>query len=119
MSNPEYKTRSNLGAEKKAQIRYSDERGADGVSEPVLVQGEVLTGDFTAGAILVGKGSLLRIRVAATAYIAFSSLASLGVVSSSTTPALELFTAGTYLVRAREDYLRSSAALARVEKTEQ
>lgn len=118
MSDPMYKTRTNIGAEKKDQIKYSDERGAGSVTEAVLVQGEVITGDFTAGAILVGKGSLLRIRVAATAYVAFSESSALGAVASSTSPALELFTAGTYLVRAREDYMRSSAALARVEKTE-
>lgn len=88
------------------------------VSAPVLVQGTVVdlsSVNYSTAAVEVTPGSLMRIRIAAaTAYIAFSDDSTLGAVSSSTTPGLEL-EVGTHLVRATAKFMRASANPARVE----
>lgn len=66
--------------------------------------------------VQIGKGKLLRIRVAATAYISFAPLGTAFSAPSITTDkTIELFTAGTYLVVAEDELLFSSAAIARLE----
>lgn len=83
------------------------------VTGDVIYPGRVVTDDASAAGVFVGNGSLCRIRVTATTYVAFG-ISSIGSVSSSTSPGLEL-TAGTWLVAASNDYIRSSAALTRLE----
>lgn len=66
--------------------------------------------------IFVGKGNLLRLRVAATAYISFMAKGgTFSAPTSSTDKTIELFTAGTYFIVAENDVLCSSAAIARLE----
>ena len=100
--------------------RFLDDARSDKVTGDVLCQGTVITDDLTT-ARFVGKGSLLRIRVTALTYIACrASDADLsGAVSVTTSPGLELPTAGTYLVTASEDWIKASANPARVEKLSQ
>ena len=97
------------------QAEHLDGASARKSTGDVLCAGRLLTADISAAGRYVGTGSLLRIRVTATTYLAFSDDSAIGAVSSSTDPGLELFTAGVYLVTATGDWLRGSAAVARLE----
>jgi len=80
----------------------------------ILIPGKLVTQDASAAGVQVGKGKLLRIRVAAATFLAFGK-SDIGAVSGTTDPGLELATAGVYLVLATDEYLRCSANPARIE----
>lgn len=90
-------------------------KGAKKVTDSVLVPGTVITADISAAGVLVGKGNLIRIRISAATFVAFGSSPSMAAVTSSTSPGLELNTAGTYMINATDDFIRASANPARVE----
>jgi len=74
----------------------------------------LITADTSSAARFVGAGCLLRVRVAAATFLAFGD-STLGAVSSSTATGIELNDAGTYLIVAAADYVRTSANVARME----
>lgn len=94
-----------------AKTGYNTEK----VTGDVLSQGRVVTEDISAAGVLVGEGKMIRIRVTAQTYIQFGKVSTMGAVTSGSSPALELNTAGTYLVCAEFDYIRASANAARLE----
>lgn len=96
------------------QAEHLDPANAKKTTGNVLVPGRLVTADTSAAARYVGKNSLLRIRVTAATFVAFGSDA-LGAVSVATDPGLELNDAGVYLVTATDDWVRTSAAVARME----
>jgi hypothetical protein len=97
------------------QDEYVLSAGARKVMNDILVPGDVITTDISAGGVAVGKNNLVRIRVAAATFVAFSDDSAIGAVSITTTPAIELPVAGTYLLVATGKYIRASAAAARLE----
>lgn len=99
------------------QEQHLDSAQAKKVIGDLLVPGTVVppATDISAAAIQVGKGNILRIRVAAQTYVAFSADPALGAVSATTSPGIELNTAGVYLVVATEEFVRASANPARLE----
>ena len=103
------------GKDKIEQLQHQDEAGAKKVMGDVLVPGRVIppTTNISNDPELVGKGNICRIRVAAQSYVAFGD-ESLGTVSVTTTPGLEL-AIGVHLVVATDDFIRMSANPARIE----
>ena len=105
------------GPSKILQDEHLDEANAQKVVSGILVPGEVVTDDISSAGVLVKKGSLLRISVSSTTYIAFGA-STIGAVSNTTSPGLEL-QSGVYLVCATDDYIRASADADRLEIIEQ
>jgi hypothetical protein len=103
-----------IGQETLNQVEHIFNAGAKLVMGGVLIPGDVITADPSAAPVLVGIANVLRIKVAATTYLAFYPDTSVTVVSSTTSPALML-DAGTYLVVATDEFLVMSAAPARLE----
>lgn len=103
------------GPEVMLQDEYVLSANARKVMNDVLVPGAVITDNISSGGVAVGKGNLIRIRVAAATFVAFSDDPAIGTVSSTTNPGLELPVAGTYLVVATGKYVRASANAARLE----
>jgi len=101
------------GKDKIEQLQHQDEANAKKVMGDILVPGEVITDNVSTASVQVGKGNICRIRVTAQAYVAFGD-DSLGAVSATTSPGLELQT-GTHLVVATDDFIRMSADPDRLE----
>lgn len=102
------------GAERVRQDEHMDEALSKKCVTGILTPGTIITADISSAPRLVGKGNICRIRVTATTYVAFGD-DSLAAVSVATSPGLELFSAGTYLIAARANFIRASAAAARLE----
>jgi len=79
-----------------------------------LMPQTLITSDISAAPVLVGTGNICRIRVTTTTYINFGTN-TMTAPTSATQGALELFTAGTYLVVASNSYIMASSNPARVE----
>lgn len=103
------------GQETINQVEHVTDAGAKLMMGGVLVAGDVITDDVSAAGVKVYSGSICRIEVSATTYVAFGADPSMGAVSVTTTPALKLSTAGVYLVVATDDFIRASAAFTRME----
>lgn len=101
------------GQESKEQVRYLDQLGSDAVTGDVLGPGEVITDDTSLAGVLVKWGSILRIEAAAGTYIAFGDSA-IGAVSATTSPGFK-HPGGFILINATDNFIRSSAALTRLE----
>jgi hypothetical protein len=101
------------GQETINQIEHIEEMGARAVSSPVNAPGKVISTDTSAAGVFVGLGSILRIEATAGIYIAFGDSAN-GAVSASTSPGFK-HPGGYVLLNATDDFVRSSAALTRVE----
>jgi hypothetical protein len=101
------------GQEVRDQVEHIDSAGAKLVYQGCLVPGQVITDDTSSAARLVGAGSILRIQVGADTYVAFGD-DQLGAVTASTSPGLKL-PAGYHTVIATSDWIRTSAALTRLE----
>ena len=97
------------------QEEHFDVANSKKVTGDVLAPGKLVTADTSAAGRLVGKNSLCRIRVTLTTYVAFGNSNTMAAVTSTTDPGLELFAAGVYLVTATDDFIRTSAAVARLE----
>jgi hypothetical protein len=102
------------------QDEHFDVADSKKVTDGVLAPGRVVTADISATPILVHKDSLCRIRTTATTYVTFGNPDNAGdpvtaAVTSATTPAIELFGAGVFLVTATADFIRASLAVARLE----
>lgn len=112
--------KKSLSPGKMNNERYLDDARSDKVTGDVLCQGEVISANITT-ATYVGKGSLLRIRVASATFIACRATAAelSATVDATTSPGLELNSAGVYLITASEDYIKASANPARIEKISQ
>lgn len=95
------------------QDEHLDAANARKVTEGVIIPGDVKTDDASAAGVYVGKGNICRIEVTADTYVAFGADA-IGAVDSSTSPASKL-KSGISQVVATDDYIRSSAALTRLE----
>lgn len=104
---------ANRGPNVIVQREHQDQAAARKTMGDILVPGMVITADPSIAPRLVGEGQICRIRVASTVYVAFGN-DSLGAVSSTTSPGLELET-GTHLVVATGDWIRMSAAPTRLE----
>lgn len=106
------------GQETVNQVEHIRQAGAKLVMDGVLVPGDVVAADTSAAGVLVKAGSICRIQVTADTYVAFGP-DSIAAVTSSTTPALKLVGVagrdGVYMVVATDDFIRSSAALTRLE----
>lgn len=99
-------------------LEYIADANAQKVSNPVLCVGTVPASAAPESVpILVGIGNLIRIRTTGTSsiYIAFGASTAMGQPSVTTTPAIELFGAGVWLINATDNFMASSAALARIE----
>jgi hypothetical protein len=103
------------GPERQLQDEYVLSADARKVISGILVAGDVVTSDISAAGVKVGKGSILRIRVGAATFVAFSDDPTIGTVSVTTTPGLELPAAGTYVIVATGIYVRASANAVRLE----
>ena len=103
----------NRGPNVITQREHLDAAGSRKIAGPILIPGAVVTDNTSAAPVLVREGNICRIRVSATTYVAFGD-DSLGVVDATSSPALELG-AGTHLVAATDDYIRTSAAVLRLE----
>lgn len=109
------KLRKVRGSESITQLEHLDAAGSKIVTQGILVPGEVISADISAGGVLVGEGSICRIKVTADTYISFGNdPASMPAVTSATTPGL-LLPAGIHLVVATDEFIRASAAVARLE----
>lgn len=110
------------GAERVRQDEHMDEALSKKCVTGILIPGTLITDNITTAPRLVGKGNVCRIRITAgnaPAYIAFGddpTAAPLNApITSATDPGLELFSAGTYLVVSRGDFIRSSSVATRFE----
>jgi len=101
------------GQETLNQIEHIEEVGARAVMGDVLAPGDVITDNASAAGVYVGAGSILRIQAPADTYIAFGE-STIAAVDSSTSPGFK-HPGGYVLLNATDDYIRSSAALTRVE----
>lgn len=108
------KNRSNtVGQEVINQNEYLDQTGSKAVTGDVLAPGKVITADASSAGVLVGKGSIVRVQATADTYIAFGPVG-IAAVSVATSPGFK-HPGGYVLLNATDDYMRSSAALTRVE----
>lgn len=80
----------------------------------IKVPGEVVTANISGAYTEVKKGNILRIVVTADTYIAFDNETGGGAVTAATTPAV-LLPAGDHYVYCTDDFVRASAAPARIE----
>lgn len=112
----EYKLGTTRGLDKIQQLEHALEHKAKAVTHGVLSPGDVIDiTNITTQGVEVKKGSLLRIMVNGNVVVAFGD-ASIGAVSSSTSPSL-LIESGTFHVRATDDYIRAdSAMVTRIER---
>ena len=78
---------------------------------------KVVTDNISTAAVLIGKGNIIKIHVAADTYVAFSDDSAFGTVSATTTPAV-LLNAGMHYVVCTGDYVRASANATRLELLE-
>jgi hypothetical protein len=106
---------SKHGPDQIRRLEHLDASESKKVTDAVLVPGSVITSDSSSAAVLVGIGNLVRIRVTAPTYVAFGPTSTISAVSITTSPAIELYTAGTYLIAASDQFMRTSANPARIE----
>lgn len=83
--------------------------------QSLKIPSKVVTDNLTA-AVLVGKGNILKVHVAADTYVAFGD-ATIGAVSVTTTPAV-LLNAGMHYVLCTDEYVRVSTNPTRTELLE-
>lgn len=104
-----------IGIEKIWNLIFSQAGRAIKAMDGILITPqELITSDISAAPVYVGNGNLLRVRVTATTYLAFGP-STISAPSSTTSNALELFSAGVYLISANDDYVMASSNPARVE----
>jgi hypothetical protein len=101
------------GQETLNQIEHIESAGARAVMGNVLSVGDVITADTSATAVLVGTGSILRIEATAGTIIAFGE-SGMAAVDGTTTPAFK-HPGGFILINATADWVRTSAAVTRME----
>jgi hypothetical protein len=104
------------GQETINQVEHLAPAGAKIVTSGVIVPGKVVATDTSAAPVLIGIGSILRIEVTADTYLAFGD-ETLAAVTVTTSPAIKL-KPGITLVCATDDFVRTSAALTRLEVIE-
>lgn len=102
-----------IGQETLNQIEHIQPAGARAVMGDVLAPGEVITANTSTAGVLVGQGSICRIEANAGTFIAFGE-SDIAAVDGTTSPALK-HPGGYILVNATADYIRTSAALTRLE----
>lgn len=104
-----------VGPEKIWNIVFSRQaRAIKALDSYIVTPSSLITSDISAAPTYVGNGNLIRIRVTATTYVAFGP-STMTAPSVTTQNALELFSAGTYLIMANDDYIMASVNPARVE----
>lgn len=107
------------GQETVPQVEHIHQAGAKLVMSDVIVPGDVITTDTSAAGVLVKVGSICRIQVTSDTYVAFGPSDTMAAVTSATTPGLKLVGVagrdGVYLVVATDDFIRTSAAVTRLE----
>lgn len=106
------------GANEVRQAEHFARANLKKVSNGLMAPGILQTSDMSVTPLLVRQGSILRVRITAATYIAFSDDPSLlsGVNSSfSATHVIELFTAGTYEIACTGDFAMASSNPARIE----
>lgn len=81
----------------------------------VKLPGKVITDDISAAWVKVGKGNIVRLQVSADTYVAFADDGTGPAVTAATTPAVKLASGEYHYVVCQSDYIRASAAPARVE----
>lgn len=125
MANPDFEKikRGRLlvqGQETIQQVEHNPHSGAKLVMSGIIVPGDLVTADSSIAAVLVGAGSILRIKVTVDTYVAFSADPADPLIAAATTaassPAVLLPANTINSVIATADFMRSSALLARVEK---
>jgi len=104
------------GSETLNQIEHIEEAGARATIGPILAPGSVVTTDTSTVGVYVGAGSICRIQATADTYIAFGE-SNIAAVTSATSPAFK-HPGGYILLNATDDFIRSSAALTRLEVVE-
>lgn len=104
---------------------FNDVGGSNKVSDCLPAGMNITAADMATSSYNAGTYSLLRVRVTAATYVAFSDdddKAALDAAtidaSYSATECIELFTAGTYLISCPEKWVRFSTQPARVEISE-
>lgn len=104
-----------VGATKIPQLRYNDQSKSDKVLQVLAVPKQVIA-DASGAGILVGKGSLLRVKGTATQWIAFGDSAAMAAPTVASQDAVEAPGDFFYIV-ATDDFVRTSAAM-RIEVVE-
>jgi hypothetical protein len=106
--------RKNLaGSETLNQITYLDNIGSKAVTGDILAPGDVITANTSTAGVLVGKGAILRVEATSGTFIAFGA-SDIAAVNGTTSPALK-HPGNFALICATDDYIRTSAALTRLE----
>lgn len=100
-----------------AALQYVAKANSQKVSDPVHIPGTIPAGDPSVTPILVGTGNLIRVRSTASGstYISFGASTSMTQASVTSSPGLEIFGAGVWVISATDQFMSSSAALARIE----
>jgi hypothetical protein len=101
------------GQETINQIEHIEPAGARAVIGNIHCAGEVVTTNTSAAGVLVGTGSILRIEATAGTFIAFGD-SNIGAVDATTSPAFK-HPGGYIMINATADWVRTSAALTRLE----
>lgn len=117
MADPQYKNKRSIGSERKAQLNYNEITKATKQFDVTPIPSKVLTAaEATAGA-LVGKGNVCRVFGTAADLVAFGATNPAGIPTATDQNAAQMgATVQTFV--ATEDYIRTTAAVTRVEITE-
>jgi len=107
------------GQEKIKQIEHHDRAGAQSTTPAILAPGKLITDDLSvAPGVAVGKGSLIRIKVAGDTYIQFSDNAITGAPGAATEDALLVdasINGGWHIIRSTGAMMRVSTNPSRAE----
>lgn len=100
-----------------AVLEYIPCANAEKISEPVHIPGTLPAGDPSVTPIYVGTGNLIRVRStnSGSVYITFGPSTAMPAAMSTSSPGLELYGAGVFLLSATDEFMSSSATLARIE----
>jgi hypothetical protein len=96
-----------------AQEKFIDDCGADKMSDVISV-GTATSANMATSSLQVGKGSVLRVRVGAATFIAFSNdktALDAATIDAAyvASPCIELPAAGTYVIASPAKWARASA----------
>ena len=112
----DFKVKPNAsGAAKIPQLRYNEQSKSDKVLQVLAVPKQVIA-DASGAGILVGKGSLLRVKGTASQYISFGADAAMAAPTVASNDAVEAPADFFYIV-ATDNFVRTSAAM-RIEVVE-
>jgi hypothetical protein len=117
MASPDFKMKNSIGAEKRSQLNYNEAGKAQKQMDVQAMPIKVLTGaEATAGA-LVGKGNVCRVFGTAADLVMFAD-SNPGAIPNSTTQTASQMGATVQSFVATGEFIRTTAAVTRVEVIE-